>query len=169
MKDVIEELYRYSAWATQRVLEAMKALPQEAYVADGCSGHGSIRDTFAHLLETQRGWFNWFNGTMEPAEAVNVRIPGEEVDTPEQAARLNADVERQVSEYLATLDEEKLAAVWSWTLPDGRAGSLELWKMVLHVVNHCTHTRGQLVAALRRVGQSPGNVDFIFYQWSSRS
>jgi uncharacterized damage-inducible protein DinB len=165
MKEVIDELYRYSGWATQRILSAIEQLPHERYVAAGCSGHGSIRDTFAHLLETQRGWFNWFNGTMGPAEAIHVSIAPEEVDTPADAARVAADVDRQVSDCLATLDDEQLAKVWSWSLPSGQTGSLELWKMILHVANHSTHTRAQILAALGNAGQSPGNIDFIFYQW----
>ncbi|HEX6160072.1 MAG TPA: DinB family protein, partial [Thermoanaerobaculia bacterium] len=100
------------------------------------------------------------------AEAIGVKIEPSEVETIEQAERMAGEVEEQLARCLAPLTDEALAEVWSWTLPDGHTGSLPLWKMILHVANHSTHTRAQIVAAMGRAGKSPGNLDFIFYQWT---
>jgi uncharacterized damage-inducible protein DinB len=40
-----------------------------------------------------------------------------------------------------------------------------LWQMVLHVVNHGTHHRGQITHMLRQLGLRPVNMDLIgFYR-----
>ena len=38
-----------------------------------------------------------------------------------------------------------------------------LWQMVLHIVNHGTHHRGQITHMLRQLGQKPVNLDLIGY------
>lgn len=167
MHAVIQELYQYNDWATRRLLEAMRQLTPDEYRAPGCSGHGSIRDTFAHLLATQRGWFSWFDGSLPPSEAIAVKIAPDEVDTIDQAQSVAAEVEAQLARCIATLDDDALARVWSWSLPGGRTGALPLWKMIVHVANHSTHTRAQIVSAMGRVGKSPGNLDLIFYQFAN--
>lgn len=167
MKAVVHELYRYNDWATRRVVAAMRQLTVEEYGAAGCSGHGSIRDTFAHLLETQRGWFSWFDGTLDVAEAIHVKIDPERIASFDDAERVAREVEEQVARCVVSLDDDALARVWTWDLPDGHKGALPLWKMIVHVANHSTHTRAQIVAAMGKLGKSPGNIDFIFYQWTS--
>jgi uncharacterized damage-inducible protein DinB len=42
-----------------------------------------------------------------------------------------------------------------WTQP--------LWEIVLHVVNHGTHHRGQAAGFLRSLGHTPPKLDLIFY------
>lgn len=169
MKAVVQELYAYNEWATRRLLAAMHQLTPEEYDAPGCSGHGSIRGTFAHLLGTQRGWFSWFDGTVGPAEAIGVTVDPSEVAALEDAERVAHQVHEQLARCVDALDDDALAKVWTWDLPDGHKGALPLWKMIVHVANHSTHTRAQIVSAMGRIGKSPGNLDLIFYEWTSRT
>jgi len=159
--DIISYFYRYDFWATGRLLDSMEQLTPEEYTAPGCSGNGSIRDTFAHLLSTHHGWFSWYDGSMTVAEAIRPLIRGEEIPTVALARERWAQVGRQMEAFLATLTEERLHEPLPWSLPNGMSGETIRWKMMLHTANHGTHTRAQIVATIRRLGHTPSNVDLL--------
>jgi uncharacterized damage-inducible protein DinB len=45
----------------------------------------------------------------------------------------------------------------------GRTHATPLWQIVLHVVNHGTHHRGQVAAMMRAMGHVPPPLDLIRY------
>ncbi len=51
---------------------------------------------------------------------------------------------------------------------DGTPGSTPLAQVVLHLVNHATLHRGQVVGMLRQLGVKPPGTDFISYLGSWR-
>jgi uncharacterized damage-inducible protein DinB len=161
MLEVLQMLYRYNSAMTARLLDALELLTPEEYNAPGCSGHGSIRDTLAHLLAAQWSWFSWFDRSMEAAEADALDIKGEEIESLAEARRRWMEIDEQTNRCVAALTEEGLREEWSETLPSGRTWSLPLWQIVLHVANHGTHTRAQLVAAIRRAGHKPGDYEIV--------
>jgi len=101
------------------------------------------------------------------AEAYALKIAGEELPSPTAARQRWEPVREQLARAVADQTEESLAETWEFTLPNGFAAAIPLWKMLLHVANHSTHTRAQIIAAIRRAGHNPENVDeirFIFMQ-----
>lgn len=163
MYDVIQTFYDYNTWATEQLIEAMKTLSPEEYTTVEASGHGPIRDTFAHFLSVQWRWFSWFDGSLPPAEATAQTVSAEEVATVDQAeARWHA-IDEQTRQCIENLDDEQLGEAWSWELPNGSTAGLPLWQLILHAANHQTHTRAQIVAAIRRAGHDPGVYEFLFY------
>ncbi len=161
--EVITFAFQYDAWATRLLLRAMEQLTPEQYTAPGCSGHGSIRDTFAHLISSQHAWISWFEGKITISEAIRLRIPGAELDTVVAARARWAPILDQTRAYVAGLGERELAAHRDWAIPSGPSGRSRLWQLLLHVANHGTHTRGQIVAAIRRAGYNPGNIEMLAY------
>jgi uncharacterized damage-inducible protein DinB len=164
--DVVTFAFRQDAWATDALLRSMEQLTPEQYTAPGCSGHGSIRDTFAHLISSQRAWIAWFEGTITISEAIRLRIPGAELPTVARAREQWAAIESHTRAYVEGLTEQTLVACREWAIPSGPSGRSRLWKLLLHVANHGTHTRGQIVAAIRRAGYNPGNVEMLAYVMS---
>jgi uncharacterized damage-inducible protein DinB len=163
MLELMRTTYDYNTWATARVLDGLEGLTEEEYNAPDCSGNGSIRDTLAHLLTCQWGWFAWFDGSMTLQEAYALTLPGEAIPTVAEARARWAAIDAQTQAYLRRVDETTLEETRSWTTPGGRSDSAPLWKLLLHVANHGTHTRGQVVAGIRRVGADPGNTDLLHW------
>ena len=56
-----------------------------------------------------------------------------------------------------------VAAPVSYQDLKGNAYTTPLWQIVLHVVNHATHHRGQAAGFLRTMGHAPPPLDLIFY------
>jgi uncharacterized damage-inducible protein DinB len=67
--DVLRYSFRYNNWATDLMLTSAESLSADEYTAPGCSGHGSIRDTIAHVLATQERYCGWLGGTITLADA----------------------------------------------------------------------------------------------------
>jgi len=162
MLEIIQHYYRYNAWATERVLDACQQLSPGEYNAPGCSGNGSIAETLSHLITVQWGWFAWFGKTMDMREAVGLMVKNK-LTTLDEARAKWAEVNEQTNQLLAGLTDEALGEVWNFTRMNGKAEAQPLWKMMMHTANHGTHTRAQIVAAIRRAGHAPGNVDLLNY------
>ena len=164
MLEILQTLYRYHSQSTARLLDALAPLSAADLEAPGCSGHGSIRDTLAHLIATQWGWFSWFDGSMPPAESYALAgSRTKEIDSLEKARTRWAEVDRQTQRCVAALTEDALRSEWSWSTPSGLHVALPLWQLMTHVANHGTHTRAQIIAAIRRSGRAPGNYEFLMF------
>jgi uncharacterized damage-inducible protein DinB len=168
MFELIKTFYAYNSWAAARLLDALEQLTPEELAAPGCSGHGSIRDTLAHFMATQSGWFSWFDGSMTVSQAYSVKIPGASLDRVAKARARWAPIDKQATDTVNGLSDEKLHDVWTWSLPGGGSDSLPLWRLLLHLANHGTHTRAQIVAAMRRLGHDAPNIDFLNYSLTVR-
>jgi uncharacterized damage-inducible protein DinB len=62
-----------------------------------------------------------------------------------------------------SLTEELLAAVIRYVNRRGETWEYELWKQMLHVVNHSSYHRGQVITMLRQLGAPPPTTDFLVF------
>jgi uncharacterized damage-inducible protein DinB len=161
--DVIKYFYHYNRWATELLLDALEGLSPDEYTADGTSGNGSIRDTLAHLLSVQYGWTSWFEEKITIAQATQKLLTGEEIPTVADARRRWVPIAEQTDAYIATLSEEQLEGCITSTLPNDTTVEFVRWHLLLHLANHGTHTRAQIVAAIRRAGHDPGSVEMLAF------
>jgi len=159
-------LYRYNAWATERVLDSLEAAGPPVYAAPGCSGHGTVQETLAHLLSTQRAWIGWLEGSIPIVEAIRPQLVASDVPTVTAARETWAEIARQTDAYLNSLTEKSLREDVSWSLPGGPSGVTPRWQFLLHLADHGTHTRGQIVAAIRRAGHPPASVGILGHIFS---
>jgi len=158
--------YAYNSWATTQLIRSLQQLTEEEMTASGCSGHGSIRETLAHLLGTQWGWFSWFDKSMTAQESMSLRLTTGDIDHKEKLIRKWEEIDRQTTTCLQNLSDAGVNENWSASTPGGFTMTLPLWQLLLHVANHGTHTRAQLVAAIRRFGHDPGIYEFFRFALS---
>jgi uncharacterized damage-inducible protein DinB len=69
-------------------------------------------------------------------------------------------VEQQMRAYLAALRDEML---FEKPFTAGEDKDLLLWQVLLHVVNHGTDHRAQVLRLVHDLGVATGPQDFIFY------
>jgi uncharacterized damage-inducible protein DinB len=154
----IAELYRYNAWAAHRVLDAAAALTREQFVATIPSSFPSIRDTLVHVLWAEWIWLERWNGRSPKT----VFDPHDFPDATALRARW-ADLEEKQRAFLGSLTEELLATVIRYVNRHGETWEYELWKQMLHVVNHSSYHRGQVITMLRQLGAPPPTTDFLVF------
>jgi uncharacterized damage-inducible protein DinB len=70
--------------------------------------------------------------------------------------------------YLEGLSDADLARDFAYTRFTGEPYSLPLVQQLLHVVNHATLHRGQIVGMIRQLGIVPPTTDLLFYVMETR-
>lgn len=151
-------LYDYNSWANRRTLEACQALAPEQFTRDLGSSFRSVRDTLVHICEVEYLWLERWHG----------RSPGglrSATDFPdfESLRRRWAEVERNLIDYIASLQAEDLARVVHHKTTQGVPQAQPLWQMLQHLVNHGTYHRGQVTTLLRQLGAKVVATDLIFF------
>ncbi len=162
MLELIKTYYAYNSWATDALLDMCGDLSLEEYYSLGCSGHGSIGDTLSHLILVQQGWVTWFEGSSEMRDAVKV-MTAEKLTTLDEARARWATVREQTDRFVSGLAEHALREIRTFTRMNGKQESKPLWMFMMHTVNHGSHTRAQILAAIRRSGREPKNIDLLNY------
>jgi uncharacterized damage-inducible protein DinB len=148
----------YMAWATRLVLDAAKALPTAEYEKDRHSSHGGIKTTLSHMYVADALWFSRIAG--EPfAKISDVPIPGSLQELDKEWTTL---LDRW-ARWVGQLQSNNYGMEVGYTNTEGIAYRTPLWQIVLHLVNHSTHHRGQVVAMMRQAGAQPPGTDLIVY------
>ena len=157
----IATLIDYHYWARDRLLDAVDALTPEQLNRDLGSSFKSVRETLVHLYSAEWGWYERWQGRSPTAPLPVDQFP--DVASIRDAWRAH---ERLVRDYIASLGDEGLERVISYTLLSGATGLTPVWQMVQHVVNHASYHRGQITTMLRQLGAAPAkSMDLIaFYR-----
>jgi uncharacterized damage-inducible protein DinB len=161
--DVLRLFYDYADWANQRIFDAAERLTQEQLAEEGTAGHGSAHQTLLHLLETQLGWFSWFDGSLPPEQAYGLTITMEEAPDVASLRERWAAIHAQAIRLIQRLSEDELRAELPLGRPGGPHTDVPLWELILHVANHGTQHRSEVAAMLTEHGHSPGNLDLLYY------
>ena len=146
-------LWDYSFWAMERLLKSTERLADEQFRADlPLAGGSSIRQMLAHTLNAQAGWRAGLQGTPRTQIA---RVPDAAIpDAADFRSRWRAE-ETTMRDWLASLDDAALRADSPAELP--------LWRVLAHLANHSMQHRSEVAMALTHFGQSPGDLDLLFY------
>jgi uncharacterized damage-inducible protein DinB len=150
-KQELQVLYDYHYWARDRMLTAVEPLTPDQFTRDMGNSFRSVRDTVAHIYSADWAWYSRWMG-----ESPTALIP---VDMfPDVAAIRGAwtDLERNVRQLLAGLDQNGVDRRFEYRLINGQPGSGIFWQTAQHVVNHASYHRGQVTTLLRQLGAQPG-------------
>ncbi len=130
-------------------------LSHEQFMQGVDYSHGSVRDQIVHLMNVDDAWFSGLRG-VENSEPYN---PADFDDRG--AIRTHWDkVEQNMRDYLAGLRDDMLSEK---PFADGEDKDLILWQALLHVANHGTDHRAQLLRVLNDLGVKTTSQDYIFY------
>jgi uncharacterized damage-inducible protein DinB len=141
---------RYSTWASRRLLDAVLKLDPEQQTRDLGSSHKGLLDTLSHIQFGDRIWLTRIQGEpyQPPSDPIHIDWP-----------RTHTAWE-QWSDSLADADVTRMVAYRDMK---GNPYETPVWQICLHVVNHATLHRGQVMAMLRQLGVPPPPTDLIFY------
>jgi uncharacterized damage-inducible protein DinB len=144
---------RYSAWASRKVMDAVRALPEADFQKPVGVSHGSLQGTLAHILYAD--WI-WFVRVVAPIEEPGQTREALERIWPELQDKWVAWAEGASDEEMNRLVQYESRLYGQMTRP--------VWQILLHVVNHATLHRGQAMSMLRQMGIAPPHIDFMnFY------
>lgn len=158
-KRQFQTLFAYRWHLTARLMEGAAQLSEADYKDNPGYSQGSIHDLLFHLLRTDRNWRVSLESGQRP-----------EPLRPEDYAglqALRAGFEREQAAWQALLDALSAEAIESdVSLTNWRGDTLTMprWRFLQHVVLHGMQHYADLAHWLTVKGQSPGNIDFLFFQ-----
>lgn len=120
--------------------------------------HWSVRDHIVHIVSVDDTWFSGLRGDEIPEPLDPAAFPDFE-----SIRACWDDVERKMRDYLAALRDDMLL-----DKPlDGEDKDLVVWQVLLHIVNHGTDHRAQLLRVLNDLGVETVAQDYIFYVYDN--
>jgi uncharacterized damage-inducible protein DinB len=160
--EIIKTLYAYSDELNERFLNMAENLTEEQLNESGGYSHGSLSSLLAHLLFTEWVWRelaqNPDKPEMPPRERRAYRVAElRAVQQAEQARR---------KAFLDGLSEAALAGEAQVFDPrTGKAEPMVRWHMLMQPLVHSVQHRSEAAQLFTQFGQSPGNIDFIFFAY----
>jgi len=143
---------RHAQWSLLRMLEAIATVADEDYRRDLGLHHGSIHATLNHLLEVeQRFWWPRIVAEESPASVANEEI---EVDRQRLVQALTAARAGWI-EVIEGWSDDRLLGELEFTGQNGGQIVMPLASLMAHLFDHAALHRGELVAALVRLGIEP--------------
>ena len=149
----------YSAWATRQLLTVCARLePQQLDCTLGAS-HSSILGTFRHIYDGERVWLDRLN------EDGEWRLPPG--PAPEYSFEFLLESWPKLwegyRECLERATDPDLGREFVTLLPNDTFLRGPRWQIVLHVVNHSSLHRGQIISMLRTLRVQLANADLMSY------
>jgi len=134
-------------------------LSREQFIQGASYSHGSVRNQVVHMMSVDDTWFSGLRGVEIPEPLDPVALDDRNV------IRAYWDsVEQKMRDYLGNLQDDMLNGK---PFADGEDKDLILWQVLLHVVNHGTDHRAQLLRSLNDLGLKTTSQDFIFYVYDN--
>jgi uncharacterized damage-inducible protein DinB len=158
VEDLREHL-AYSAWASRRLVHAASELTAAELLRDFETSDHSVLGTLVHAFAADRVWLARLRGAARPpySTEADYHLSVLQNEWPE--------LYRQWDEWLAGLNDDAARADFTYQDMRGNTWTQPIWKLVLHVVNHATHHRGQVSGFLRAMGHVPPVLDLVaFYR-----
>jgi uncharacterized damage-inducible protein DinB len=148
---------RYSGWASRRLLDAAEALTEEQRTKSMGVSHGSIQETLGHIYFADR---IWYKRTVEPELTMP---PMTDMSSLEAITLDWPNLQMKWEAWAETLTDQDMERMVQYKMMSGMAMESPRSHIVLHLVNHATLHRGQVVGMLRQLGVKPPITDLIFY------
>ena len=159
MKAVLKQMAAYNGWASQQLVQAILSLPEDKQVQELPSSFSSLQKTILHMWDAESIWWQRLK-LQERIERPSDQFRG---SMKEAAEGLQAQ-SRLWEEWVNNATDLQLEHVFQYQTFDKTQYKQPVWQMLVHVFNHSTYHRGQLVTMLRQLGVArvPGT-DFILW------
>ena len=122
----------------------------------------SVLGTLVHIFAADRLWLSRLAGTPHP---------GFVTDADRSLSVLQNDwpvLYERWREWARGLSDGETLALLCLHGSEGPPWKQPFWQLVLHVVNHGTHHRGQVAGFLRSLGHTPPAIDLVHYYRETR-
>jgi uncharacterized damage-inducible protein DinB len=153
--DALRTHLDYTIWANRRLLQAAAQLSDEELNRDFGTADRSVLGALTHVSRADQTWLARITGNPNPQFPAETSLAALQTEWP-------ALHERWKGWALGVTDQAALAEIVYQDFK-GRSSKQPLWQLVLHMVNHGTHHRGQVSGFLRAMGHAPPPLDLVFY------
>ena len=149
----------YNVWAYERTIQWLRLIDKELLYQKVPSSYPSIDSTLQHILRSQKFWLLFITGkdtkfkwAVREGEAETIMV---------ELLTISGEMHKQFSAF----SEEELEQVLRLEAP-WITNQRPRFEYIMHVINHGTYHRGQIVTMARVLGVTEGilNTDFNFFE-----
>lgn len=159
MKELLAGYVKYDHWANEMLLTVVLQLTKEQQQMELTSSFPSVQKTCAHMWDAYRIWWQ----RLQKQQVV--QGPTVDLDIPVKEIVGNIFVQNLLwQQWLDNTPQTELESLFAYTNMKGEKFEQPLEQVVLHLCNHGTYHRGQLVTMLRQIGVTAiPQTDYIVY------
>jgi uncharacterized damage-inducible protein DinB len=160
---MLNQFIHYNYQAHRRLWECILTLSDEQFVQPLDYSIGSVRNHMVHLINVDTRWM----GRIREDDPLPDYVPYEAYTSPRQTFERWLTVEQDVISTVATIDIEKIVEIrFSSGLYADKLFTVTVEQVLLHVVNHGTDHRAQVLPILHRLGAPTFEQDYMYHLFS---
>ncbi len=150
----------FNEWANHRIVGWLSNIDHDFLYKQTPSSYTSIDYTLQHILRTQRFWILFIGE--EATAGFNWSVREKEVDGILSELKV---VSTEMKEKFFSFSEEELLTTLHFDMPWAK-NNLSRYEYIVHIINHGTFHRGQIVTMARTIGITEGivNTDYNMFR-----
>lgn|SRR5690348_8907807 len=159
MKQLLQQYAAYNWWANKMLTSRIAQLPDEIINRETPSSFPSLFSTVVHLMDVESIWWQRLR-LQEHVEWPGKNFTGSFNELCKELLKLSG----QWHEWVANANESNLHHVFAYYNSQKEYFKQPVYEMLMHLFNHQTYHRGQLVTMLRenKIDKIP-RTDFIVF------
>ncbi|QYR24302.1 DinB family protein [Paenibacillus sp. sptzw28] len=166
MNQNILQFYDYHVWATRKLIEHLKEVPQDIYEAEFQSVFSSFSQALSHIYRADNVWLAGISG--ESFDNIRAKaFQWEEELKGLSLEEIRTKFEELFDRYRSSL-HQRMDGDTKIEFKHPSYGSLKtnIFEIVQNVVNHGTYHRGNITDMLRQKGHPGTPTDYIVYLYT---
>ena len=164
MKELLGQYAVYNTWANQKLIECIQVQPEEIAVKEIPSSFKTLQATLLHMWDAESVWWQRMK-LLEGIVAPSAHFKGTTRDVVTALQHQNKLWEN----WIGNASPAALDHVFMYYSTKGEPFKMPVFQMLMHVFNHGTYHRGQLVNMLRQLGvQKIPQTDFVVWTRSKK-
>jgi uncharacterized damage-inducible protein DinB len=158
MKELLQQYAAYNIWASKILFDRITKLPEEKITQEIASSFPSLYKTVNHMWLAEEVWWQ----RMKLVENITLQSEQFTGSFSEQCNQL-AKQSLLWKEWVDAASDNQLTHVFAY-IRNKEQHKMKVNDMLLHVFNHATYHRGQLVTLLRQLGEDKiPATDYVVY------
>lgn len=163
-KTYLSTLFDYNAWANEVTYSDVSKLPPEEVTKKRETPLQSIYVSLHHLLNVDNIWLGHMTGKSHSFQTLR----DVEIENFDELWAARREIDKTLSEYVASLSEEELTEIIDYELIGGNTGSMSRAMCLTHLVTHGSYHRGWISDMFGQTDQMQPSADIPVYERSLR-
>ena len=159
-KAQFKTLFAYHFHVRRTMLDCANRISEQNYLADPGYGRGSLHSLMFHvIIASEKSW--------RIGLATGIRPQRENIEDYPSLAVIVSTFEQEKKVWLSVLDNltpGEIEGQMNLTNLNGRNFLIPRWRILHHILFHGMQHHSEMAQLLTSYGQSPGDIDFIFFE-----
>lgn len=159
MKNLIANYAHYNLWANQRLINVLKQLKETQLNQDIASSFPSLRLTLLHIWDAELIWLGRLKGE-SMTEFPSKKFTG----TIDDIYKGLENTSTELANFAKNQAPEFFDKMCSYATTTGQNHQQSIGEIILHIVNHGSYHRGQVITMARQIGMDKfPPLDYIWF------